>query len=115
MNPRQFSTNIVVNKINIPDVDPPAAIYFNNQKTVLGAYVNSTTATFGKGFSVPPNGLPAPTADNFDFYINGTLVERLGIVSFTDNVTTSTLVINPTILGFSLDSTDKIISIGKFN
>lgn len=115
MNPRQFSTNIVFNTVNLPDVDPPAALYFNNQKTVLGVYVNSTTATFDKGFAVPPNGLPAPTADNFDFYINGTLVERLGIVSFTDNVTTSTLVINPTVLGFSLEASDKIISIGKFN
>jgi hypothetical protein len=115
MNPRQFSTNIVVNRIELPDVDPPAALYFNNQKTLLGTYVNSTTATFDKGFAVPPNGLPAPTANNFDFYINGTLVERLGIVSFTDNVTTSTLVINPTVLGFSLEASDKIISIGKFN
>jgi hypothetical protein len=64
---------------------------------------------------VPPNGLPAPTADNFDFYINGTLVERIGIVSFTDNITTSTLVINPTVLKFSFEASDKIISIGKFN
>ena len=115
MNPRQFSTNIVINRVELPDVDPPAALYFNNQKTLLGTYVNSTTATFGKGFAVPPNGITGPTADNFDFYINGTLVERLGIVSFTDNVTTSTLVINPTVLGFSLEATDKIISIGKFN
>lgn len=115
MNPRQFSTNIVFNTVNLPDVDPPAALYFNNQKTLLGTYVNSTTATFDKGFAVPPNGIPAPTANNFDFYINGTLVERLGIVSFTDNVTTSTLVINPTVLGFSLEASDKIISIGKFN
>jgi hypothetical protein len=113
MNPRQFSTNIVVYRNEV--VDLPAVSYFNDQKTVLGTYVNSTTVIFSKGFSIPPNGLPAPTADNFDFYINGTLVERIGIVSFTDNVTTSTLVINPIVLEFSLEASDKIISIGKFN
>jgi hypothetical protein len=113
MNPRQFSTNIVFYRNEL--VDLPGVSYFNDQKTVLGTYVNNTTAIFGKGFSIPPNGLPAPTADNFDFYINGTLVERIGIVSFTDNVTTSTLVINPIVLEFSLEASDKIISIGKFN
>jgi hypothetical protein len=114
-NPRTFVTNIVSNIVNLPDVDPPAALYFNDQKTLLGTYVNSTTVTFSRGFAVPPNGLPSPTAANFDFYVNGTLVERLGIVSFTDNITTSTLVINPTVLQFSFEPDDKIISIGKFN
>ena len=113
MNPRQFNTNTVVYRTEVVDV--PAVLYFNNQKTVLGTYVNSTTAIFSKGFSVPPDGTPAPTANNFDFYINGTLVERIGIVSFTNNVTTSTLVINPTVLEFSFEASDKIISIGKFN
>ena len=113
MNPRQFNTNTVVYRTEV--IDLPAVSYFNDQKTVLGTYVNSTTAIFGKGFSVPPNGTPAPTANNFDFYINGTLIERIGIVLFTNNVTTSTLVINPTVLEFSFEASDKIISIGKFN
>jgi hypothetical protein len=113
MNPRQFSTNIVFYRNEV--VDLPAVLYFNDNKTEVGTYINNTTAIFNKGFFVQPNGLPAPTADNFDFYINGTLVERIGIVSFTDNVTTSTLVINPIVLEFSLEASDKIISIGKFN
>ena len=113
MNPRQFSTNTVFYQNII--INLPGALYFNDHKTEVGTYVNNTTAIFNKGFSVPPNGLPAPTADNFDFYINGTLVERIGIVSFTDNITTSTLVINPTVLKFSFEASDKIISIGKFN
>jgi hypothetical protein len=113
MNPRQFSTNTVVYRNEV--VDLPAVLYFNDNKTVLGTYVNSTTVIFGKGFSVQPNGTPAPTANNFDFYINGALVERIGIVSFTNNVTTSTFVINPIVLEFSLETSDKIISIGKFN
>ena len=113
MNPRQFSTNTVFYQNII--INLPGALYFDDHKTEVGTYVNNTTAIFNKGFSVPPNGLPAPTADNFDFYINGTLVERIGIVSFTDNITTSTLVINPTVLKFSFEASDKIISIGKFN
>ena len=114
-NTRPFATNVVVKTFNLPEVDPPAVLYFNGQKTLLGTYVNSTTVTFNRGFAVAPNGLPNPTANNFDFYVNGTLVERLGIVSFTNNVTSSTLVINPTVLQFSFESDDKIISIGKFN
>lgn len=113
--PRYFSRNIVTTEVNLPDVDPPAVLYFANSKTLLASYINNVTATFSKGFAVPVNGLPAPTANNFDFYINGTLIERIGIVSFIDNITTSTLTINPTILGFSFESTDKIIGIGKFN
>ena len=113
MNPRQFSTNTVFYQNII--INLPGALYFNDHKTEVGTYVNNTTAIFNKGFYVPPNGLPAPTADNFDFYINGTLVERIGIVSFTDNITTSTLVINPTVLKFSFEASDTIISIGKFN
>jgi hypothetical protein len=113
MNPRQFNTNVVFSRNEI--VNLPAVSYFSDQKIVLGTYVNNTTTIFNRGFYVPPSDLPAPTADNFNFYINGTLIEKIGIVSFTNNVTASTLVINPTILGFSLEESDKIISMGKFN
>lgn len=113
MGPRQFSTNIVFYRNEIMDL--PGALYYDDHKTEVGTYVNNTTAIFNKGFYVPPNSLPAPTSDNFDFYVNGTLIERIGIVSFTNNVTTSTLVIDPNILMFSFEASDKIISIGKFN
>ena len=112
MNPRQFNKNTVY---NIKFLYEPGSIYFNEQKIVVGQYINNIIAIFNKGFAVPPNDLPAPTAENFDFYVNGILVERLGIVAFTNNITTSTLIINPTILKFSFEESDKIIGIGKFN
>jgi hypothetical protein len=113
MNPRQFNTNRVF--YNNEFVYVPGSIYFSDQKTVVGQYLNDTTVIFNKGFAIPPGDLLAPTAENFDFYVNGTLVERIGIVSFINNITTSTLIINPTILEFSFEESDKIISIGKFN
>lgn len=113
MNPRQFSTNIVFYKNRFLNL--PGALYYDDHKTEVGTYVNSTTAIFNKGFYVPPPTIPLPTLENFDFYVNGTLIERIGIVSFTDNVTTSTLIINPEVLMFSFEASDKIISIGKFN
>lgn len=113
MRPRQFNTNIVVYKNEILDL--PGALYFDDHKTVVGTYVDSVTAIFNKGFYIPPPTLPLPTLENFDFYVNGILIERIGIVSFTDNVTTSTLIINPEVLMFSFEASDKIISIGKFN
>lgn len=113
MNPRQFNINKVF--YNNEFVYVPGSIYFSDQKTVVGQYVDSTTAIFNKGFAIPPSDLLAPTAENFDFYLNGILIERIGIVSFTNNITTSTLIINPEILEFSFEESDKIISIGKFN
>jgi hypothetical protein len=113
--PRYFSTNIVTIENNY--IQPYAGIseYFENHKTVLGDYVDTQTVIFPNGFAIPPIGLPAPTSENFDFYINGTLVERVAITSFTNGITTSTLILDTNMLGFSIESNDKIIAIGKFN
>jgi hypothetical protein len=43
------------------------------------------------------------------------LIEKTAIVSFTQAGSISTLIINPTALGFSFVSTDEIIGIGKFD
>jgi hypothetical protein len=49
------------------------------------------------------------------FFVNGQLIEKSAIVSFTVTSNTSSLVINSTALGFSFISTDEIIGIGKFD
>jgi len=113
--PRNFYNNIVMYKIDISGMSSIVAEYFESHKTISGDYINSTTVIFSKGFAIPPNGQPAPTADNFDFYINGILIERIAIVSFINNINSSTLTIDPEILDFSFESSDKILAIGKFN
>ena len=85
----------------------------NIQKT--GTYVNTFTVTFVSGWLPAPAGLPPTSVNNFTFFCNGALIESSAIVSFTEGVNTSTLVINPSQLGYSLDSSDEVIAIGKFS
>jgi hypothetical protein len=96
-------------------VDPAVLAYLNTNTQKPGTYVNPTTVTFNSGWLVAPNGLPSTSINNFSIFINGQLVEQAAIVSFTESGGVTTLVINPTELGFSLDSSDEIIAIGKFS
>ena len=81
----------------------------------LGTYFDPTTATFPCGWLTAPPGLPATSLDNFTLFVNGTLIEEAAVVSFTQSGGVTTLVIDPSELGFSFDPTDEIIAIGKFD
>jgi hypothetical protein len=96
-------------------VDPAVLAYLNTNIQKPGTYVNPTTATFNSGWLVAPNSLPSTSINNFSIFINGQLVEQAAIVSFTESGGVTTLVIDPTELGFSLDPNDEIIAIGKFS
>jgi hypothetical protein len=106
------SQNIVINQ---QTVDTAAVIYINTNKTVTGTYVSANTVTFPDGFLIAPSSLPPTSVSNFTFFVNGQYVEASSIVSFTDNSTSSTLVLNTTALGYELEASDVIIGIGKFN
>jgi hypothetical protein len=108
------SVNNVYN-VNAGAVDPNILTYLNLNKQVVGTATNATTATFANGWVSAPSGLPPTSVDNFTFFVNGSLVDRAAIVSFTQGVGTSTLVINSSILEYSLDAQDYIVAIGKFN
>jgi hypothetical protein len=88
--------------------------YLNINIQVAGAVINSTTVTFNRGWATAPVGVPATSADNFMFFANGVLIEKTAITSFVDNDTSSTLVVNTSLLSYSLEATDEIIGIGKF-
>ena len=90
-------------------------VYLNTNIQKLGTYVNSTTVTFNSGWIQAPNSLPPTSIVNFTFFVNGTLVESAAIVSFTQNAGISTLVIDPTELGYSISPSDEIVAIGKFS
>jgi hypothetical protein len=108
------SVNVVNNTI-IGGSNNEALEYVNNTKTVTGAYASNTTVVFPNGWLIAPTPLPATSLANFSFFVNGMYVEPTSIVSFTNNITTSTLVINPTLLGYSLAPGDVILGVGKFN
>lgn len=112
--------NDSVNNVNITNnfgtTDPAILTYINTNKTVVGTYVSPTTVTFPNGWLTAPSPLPATSLTNFSFFVNGQYVEPSSIVSFTDNGSTSTLVVqDASILGYSLEADDVIIGIGKFN
>lgn len=107
--------NLVINQITqINVLDPSQTAYIMNNTQLLGSYVDSVTATFNKGWAIAPSPIPANNVSNFSFFINGMYVEPVAIVSFSDNTTYSTLVLDTQILGYSLESSDVIVAIGKF-
>jgi hypothetical protein len=88
--------------------------YLSRSIQVSGTVINSNTVTFNAGWTIAPSGVPATSADNFMFFANGVLIEKTAITSFVDNDTSSTLVVNTSLLSYSLEATDEIIGIGKF-
>jgi hypothetical protein len=90
-------------------------IYLNTNIQKLGTYINPTTITFASGWLASPIGLPSTSIDNFSIFCNGTLIEDAAIVSFTESGGITTLVINPSELGYNFDPNDEVIAIGKFN
>ena len=88
--------------------------YLSRSIQVAGTVINSNTVTFNAGWTIAPSGVPATSADNFMFFANGVLIEKTAITSFVDNDTSSTLVVDVSLLSYSLEATDEIIGIGKF-
>ena len=91
-----------------------ALTYINTNKQLTGTVITTTTVSFASGWLLAPAGLSATSINNFVFFVNGQLIERSAIVSFTESSGTSTLIINPSNLGFSLQAGDEVIGIGKF-
>jgi hypothetical protein len=98
-------------------IDPATLTYLNTNTQQAGTYVNPTTITFASGWISAPTGLPTTSISNFSIFCNGTLIENTAIVSFTVNGANNltTLVINSTQLGYSFNTQDEVIAIGKFN
>lgn len=110
----QDGVNITVNQsLNNQVLDPAYSDYLINNTSLIGSFVNSTTATFSKGWAIAPSPLPANSSSNFSIFINGVYIEPTAY-TFTDGVTTSTLVVNPGVLGYSLEASDLILAVGKF-
>jgi hypothetical protein len=105
------SQNIV-----IQNTTNDAAIgYLGINKTVVGTYSSPTTIVFAATWATAPAPLPATSVDNFTFFVNGQYIETTAITSFTQVSSTSVLVVNPAVLGFTFDQTDVVLAVGKFN
>jgi hypothetical protein len=111
----QDSANLVVNQTIFQEATNDLTAYLLNNQQVVGAYVNSSTVTFPKGWAVAPSPLPPNSISNFNFFVNGLYVEPSSIIDFVDSGTTSTLFLDTALLGYTLEASDLIIGIGKFN
>jgi hypothetical protein len=109
------SQNVTNNITNITGDIGYISSYLSANPQAVATFVNSTTVTFPYGWLVAPVPLPATNAEQFMFFVNGQLIEKSAISSFTVTSNVSTLIINPTVLGFSFISTDEITGIGKFD
>jgi len=87
--------------------------YVGISNTALSNSVSHPTATFNNhSISVPPSGFAAPVEKDFQVYINGVMIPK-------ENRTTNNSGANMTVtfndLAFTLDSTDQVVLVGKFN
>jgi hypothetical protein len=108
-----YNTNITTQQsVNI---DTSVIIYLETNKTKYATTITTNTATFSGTFLPAPSPLPATSAANFTFFVNGQLVDSNSVTSFIDNGNgTCTLTVNTVNLGYSFESDDQIIAIGKF-
>ena len=107
------SSNISVYQVSVADNDLE---YLQTNNTRIATTVTSNSAAFvGVNILNPPEGsaIPVPTLSNFSFFANGIYIPAAAIVSFINVGANCVLTINPSILGYSLISTDEITVIGK--
>lgn len=95
--------------------------YININRQLTGTVTQSNTIVFPSKWETAPVGMAATSVDNFVFFhkklnweMASTIIPRTAIESFTENVNSSTLVLNLINLDYDLVPGDEVIGIGKF-
>jgi hypothetical protein len=95
--------------------------YININRQLTGIVSSSNTIIFPSEWEPAPTGMAATSIDNFVFFhkklnweMGSTLIPRTAIISFTEGVNTSILVLNLTNLDYDLVPGDEVVGIGKF-
>jgi hypothetical protein len=124
--PKQALTSYIPEGVNVTNItntttntNTDVILYLNTSETKKAdaASTTSNTATFlNTSFKEPPagSGLPATSVSDFKFFVNGVYVDATHITSFVESGVNTVLTINEGTLGYSFDSQDDIISVGKF-
>jgi hypothetical protein len=113
----ELTTPLVRTALNPASLaDATVVAYLNTNKAVAATSITVPNLVyFSAAFLAAPTGLPATSASNFTFFINGQYVEPSAITSFVESgggICTLTLDVGQ--LGFTLILTDEIVAIGKF-
>lgn len=104
--------------VTIPSTSTQDLEYLSLNVSKTATSKTSNTATFSASFAEPPtvSTLPATSKSNFVFYVNGVFVPIVYITSFVDNGDgTCQLQLDTNSLGYTLESADEVVAIGKFN
>jgi hypothetical protein len=102
--------------INIVQQLSPSDLFYINTKKQLQADIITVPDTFifsGAAILQPTSLLPQTTIANFEFYVNGQNVPS-SLASFNSYVGGISVTLNTGSLGYSLETDDEIIAIGKF-
>ena len=109
--------NITNNNINVSPADVGDLTYLdtNITKTANTISGGNTAVIIGAAILQPGalSSLPATSINNFTFYINGQYVPS-SLVTLTEGGGNVTLVFNTASLGYTLESDDEVVAIGKF-
>ena len=91
--------------------------YLSTNKTKVATSITTNTAIFGNTSFLQPSaesGLPPTSVINFTFFANGINIPGNAIVSFVQSGANTILVVNTSVLDYTLDSQDEITAVGKF-
>ena len=102
--------------INIFQELSPADLTYINAKKALQADIINIPDTFiftGAAILQPTSLLPQTTIDNFEFYVNGQKIPT-SLASFNSYTGGVSVTLNTSLLGYTLETDDEIIAIGKF-
>jgi hypothetical protein len=106
-----------INQINVLDIATISYLNTSNTFKANTASTTTSTATFlNTAIIEPPESsqLPATSVNDFKFFVNGVFVDATHIVSFVEVGANTVLTVNTATLGYTLDSVDEIIGVGKF-
>ena len=109
--------NITNNNINISPADIGDLTYLDTNITKTANTISGGNTAVITGAAILQPGalssLPATSINNFTFYINGQYVPS-SLVTLTEGSGNVTLVFNTASLGYTLESDDEVVAIGKF-
>jgi hypothetical protein len=102
--------------INVQGIlSPSDLLYINVNKSLQADIINVPNTIIFTSASIlqPTSYLPQTTIDNFEFFVNGQNVPS-SLASFNSYSGGISITFNTSSLGYSLETDDEIIAIGKF-
>jgi hypothetical protein len=95
-------------------INAAAMTYLTNISERQGVYVNQTTITISSFAATNPVTYNTATKDEFDLYINGQYIDKAAYSWTPNDIASQTIVFDPNVLGYVIESTDLIIVKGRW-